>query len=280
MDSVHCQRGSPLRFRFRQRPVAASYLTSAVLHLTLIVVSVWMTIPAWPEPHSDQIQVRTDLSNLDDLSVEPIHHLEVAEDNVSIPDEERGDSPHDLTIDRPPDAKDPNLAELARRRLEHARAEAGQHSADEQRTDLETLGRRLQQVSSEESVAELNKTLSGWLGTNERTTKPKDSEETESQPFDSSTAQISDVKRVGTEENPIYIAILVDANGNSTEVELDDAEGAQLYETFQLIKRFPLLEQVYRGTVMGLLDKLTAESSDETPSDETPKAPTEKDREQ
>lgn len=239
-----------------------------------------MTLPAWPVPHSDQIQVRTDLSDFDDLPVDLIHHLEVAEDNESIPDVERGDSPDDLVIDRPPDASDLHLAEFARRRLEHARTQADQQSFDEKRTDLKTLGRRLQQVSSQESVAELNETLSGWLGTNERATEPNGSHEAELQPFDSTTAQISDVKRVGTDEHPHYIAVLVDAHGNSTEVELEDAEGVQLYETFQIIKRFPLLEQVYRGTVMGLLDKLTTDSSDETPSDETPETPSAEEREQ
>ena len=39
--------------------------------------------------------------------------------------------------------------------------------------------------------------------------------------------------------------------------ELGIEEGEQLYRTFQLIKKNPLLEKVYRQVVMGLLDKLT-----------------------
>lgn len=240
----------------------------------------WLTIPAWTEPNANSIEVSTTLVDLEHLTVEPVHLLDVIKSTEPDLAQDSGVSPDDLSIDRPPDANDPDLAEFARRRLEHARRDADEQSADEQRTDLETLGRRLQNVATEESVAELNQTLTGWFDTDERATEPKASPEAKALPFDPKTAQISDVKRIGTEEPPKYVAILVDANGNSMETELEEPDGSQLYETFQIIKRFPLLEQVYRGTVMGLLDKLAADSSDDAPSEGAAEAPATEDREQ
>jgi hypothetical protein len=40
------------------------------------------------------------------------------------------------------------------------------------------------------------------------------------------------------------------------ESEMTAAEGESAYKTFELIKSNPLLERVYRGVVMSLLDKV------------------------
>ena len=54
-----------------------------------------------------------------------------------------------------------------------------------------------------------------------------------------------------------YVAVLLDAEGRQMDQELETEDGEKLYRTFQLIKKNPLLEKVYRQVVMGLLDKLT-----------------------
>ena len=53
-----------------------------------------------------------------------------------------------------------------------------------------------------------------------------------------------------------YIAIMIDSDGRTLETEMTAAEGESAYKTFELIKQNPLLERVYRGVVMSLLDKL------------------------
>jgi hypothetical protein len=180
-------------------------------------------------------------------------------------------------VDSPPEASTAGLGEFAQRRLEHARHETEQKSSEEQLADLESLGRRLDSVSTEESVREVTGALSQWLGTSDRATRPAATAETGGT-FDVETAQVSDVKQVETDGVITYVAILVDAQGNALETLLDETDGPQLFKTFQLMKRFPLLEMVYRGAVMGLLDKLVAAPSGTVASERQPQA--EADRQQ
>ena len=42
---------------------------------------------------------------------------------------------------------------------------------------------------------------------------------------------------------------------------MEEEEGKQAYETFELIKSNPLLERVYRGLMMSLLEKLMKDSA-------------------
>jgi hypothetical protein len=58
-----------------------------------------------------------------------------------------------------------------------------------------------------------------------------------------------------------YVATLLDAEGRTLDSELTEAEGEQLFRTFELMKANPLLARVYRGVVMGLLDKLLKASA-------------------
>jgi hypothetical protein len=163
------------------------------------------------------------------------------------------------------------LGEFARKRLEQARGETQQKSSAEQLADLESLGRQLGSVSSEASVREVTGTLAQWLGTSDRATQPAMTAETGGE-FDVDTAQVSDVKQVETDGVITYVAVLVDAQGNALETPLNKTDGPQLFQTFQLMKRFPLLETVYRGAVMGLLDKLVAAPSDTVASERQPES--------
>jgi hypothetical protein len=94
-----------------------------------------------------------------------------------------------------------------------------------------------------------------WLGTGKRAEQPSD-KPVEGE-FDFGTAQLHDVRREQTPEaGYAYFAILVDAAGRRYESSMDPLEGESTYKTMQLVKANPLLEKVYRGIVMGVLDDL------------------------
>jgi hypothetical protein len=107
-------------------------------------------------------------------------------------------------------------------------------------------------------VDQIAASLKGWLGTSERATRPAD--EPVAGDFDFSTAQLHDVRRDDSGDAIRYTAILLDAAGRTTESELTPAEGESVYRVMQLMKDNPLLERVYRGVVLSLLDKLMGES--------------------
>lgn len=153
------------------------------------------------------------------------------------------------------DSAEGGLAEFTRQQLQQAREQAADRSADQQTRELEELARRLGNVSSEQSVEQLTDTLAPWLGIDaSRATAP--AEKTDDSPFDPDTAQVSDVLKHETGGAVRYVAVLVDASGRTLETPLDNADGEALYDVFQLMKKFPLLETVYRKTVMGLLDQI------------------------
>jgi hypothetical protein len=114
---------------------------------------------------------------------------------------------------------------------------------------------RLSKVSSEESIDELSGTISRLVGTGPRETRPKEYVEG---PFDYSSGQPHDCKKLEVDGQTRYVMVMIDKSGQTTEVEMSEAEGEQLYQTMQLIKSNPLLERVYRGVVMGIMDKLLA----------------------
>ena len=258
--------GSLVKHSLPKRQIVTGYTVSAMLHLSLIVGAIVLSVPAWPALETSTLSVRTVVS--DRPVIEDGERLAAQVDEIESPPvvEESQHSTHDVAVDRTPTATAPGLAEYARRRLDFARREAEDQSPAQQQADLETLGRRLQNVGSEETVAELSGTLNKWLGAEDRATEADPRVKKKAAPFDATTAQISDVKKVESEGSVTYVAILVDASGQSTEAKLDEIDGPQLYETFQIIKKFPLLETVYRRTVMGLLDKLTRESPPEAES--------------
>ena len=143
---------------------------------------------------------------------------------------------------------------LHRRVLDEVAA-AERLSQDDQRERLAALGGELEQISSAESVDAISRRLSGLFGTASRATQP--AAEPVPGEFDYDTAQLHDVKRTERADGGYdYVAVLLDAAGRTMESALAEAEGEQLYKTFQLIKANPLLERVYRGVVMSLFDKL------------------------
>ena len=66
---------------------------------------------------------------------------------------------------------------------------------------------------------------------------------------------------------------MLDAHGRTLETPLDAAEGERLFGIFELIKSNPLLERVYRGVVLSLLDKLMKAPPGEPNSSPPPNQP-------
>jgi hypothetical protein len=155
----------------------------------------------------------------------------------------------------------PVAAEWVQRRMLDELAAAEKLSTSQQQERLAQLAGQLERISSAESVAAISSKLAGLLGSAPRATQPAAGPVGGA--FDHESAQLHDVKR---SENLAggydYIAVLLDSSGRTLESALSQAEGEQLYKTFQIIKANPLLERVYRGVVMSLLDKLMPASGD------------------
>lgn len=132
---------------------------------------------------------------------------------------------------------------------------AEQHNSGENLERLENLTEQLNQISTKESVAEMTAQVSKFLGTGPRATAP--AKEPVAGEFDFDTGQLHDVRR---EELPgggfKYTAVLIDSAGRTFDTDLDAEVGESAYKTFELIKQNPLLERVYRGVVMSLLDNV------------------------
>jgi hypothetical protein len=120
---------------------------------------------------------------------------------------------------------------------------------------LQQLARQQNKISTEESVAQMNAFVGKLLNVGERASAP--AKEPIAGEFELDSAQLHDVRREMREDGTFkYIAVLIDPAGRTQENEMPAAEGKSAFETFELIKQNPLLERVYRGVVMSLLDKM------------------------
>jgi hypothetical protein len=132
---------------------------------------------------------------------------------------------------------------------------AEQRSTDENLEKLEELSQRLATVSSAGAVEDINSQLRRVLRAGERADRP--AEEPVAGDFDFATAQLHDVLREANEAGQWqFTAILVDSAGRKFESPLDPTAGESAYRTMRLIKSNPLLEKVYRGVVMSMLDQV------------------------
>jgi hypothetical protein len=156
-------------------------------------------------------------------------------------------------------------ASMVHDRIQETVNESEALSEEEKLAKLDRLSERLSDVSSEASVDAVTGFLQSLLGTETRATAP--AAEEISGPFDFDTAQLHDVLREQRDDGGYqYFAVLLDADGRTTRVELNRGEGEQLYSTMQRIKANPLLERVYRKAVMPLLDQMlsAARQAEET----------------
>jgi hypothetical protein len=153
-------------------------------------------------------------------------------------------------------APSPVASHWVQQRMLDEIAAAQQASTEDRHRRLAQLGQQLENISSAESVDAAAGRLANLLGTGRRATQP--AAEPVSGDFDLDSAQLHDVKRTENASGGYdYVAVLLDSAGRTMESSLTEIEGAQLYGTFEIMKANPLLERVYRGVVMALLDKLT-----------------------
>jgi hypothetical protein len=234
-----------------RRSTVLSYSLSGLLHAGVVIGLLLSGMPARWDLSTPPIDTAVRPSTPSGLETLPLPDVSA--------DEPDGDA------DRPAlegkdalaqvDPAEGGMAEFTRQQLQQARERAAESSAAEQTLELEELARRLGNVSSEQSVEQLTDTLAPWLGIDAaRATAP--AEKSDDAPFDPDTAQVSDVLRHENGGAVQYVAVLVDAAGRTLETPLEQADGEALYDVFQLMKKFPLLEMVYRKTVMGLLDQI------------------------
>lgn len=153
-----------------------------------------------------------------------------------------------------------SIAEYVEQRIEQVQRETEAADTEDSLKRLQQLSGQLQQASSAESVKQLSGQLNRWLGNSARASAPP-TEKPEG-PFDYSTAQLHDVLRKETAAGQFeYRSVLIDSAGRTIEVPTSEEEGARLYRIWELIKKNPLLETVYRQVVMGLLDSLTKDAA-------------------
>ena len=133
-------------------------------------------------------------------------------------------------------------------------------------TELEKNLKRLESVASEQSVQQVSSTIAQSLGldVDQYADKTPPAEGV----FDTNTAQLSDVVRTRDESGAWrYETVMVDAEGRQMRVPTDAAGGQQLYDTFELMKRYPMARGVYQSVVMPLLQKMLEEESPPSPSE-------------
>lgn len=138
--------------------------------------------------------------------------------------------------------------------LENAVSQAQRLSDERQLSELEKQLKRLNSISSEESVQETTNKIANTLGL---TPGPIPTENSVPGGFDHKTAQIHNVNRIRDEHgNWQYRSILVDAAGRTEEVALPANEGEVTYKTFQQLKQFPVADGIYRQVVMPMLQNM------------------------
>lgn len=121
---------------------------------------------------------------------------------------------------------------------------------------LKRLTEELNRSSSTKSVEEMSEYFGGIFG--KRASAPVETAKTEE--FDVSTAQIHEVRRESVGGSGFaYTLVMVDAKGVTQEIDIDPENGERLYKTMKLIKSNPLLERIYRGILMGILDQVLGE---------------------
>jgi hypothetical protein len=159
-------------------------------------------------------------------------------------------------------AADALAADWVLARVTEEIATAEKLSQEDRYRRLEELTGTLNAVGTEPGVEEAAARLAQLLNAKPRATEP--AENPPPGEFDLDSAQLYDIKRAENGRGGFtYAAVLLDAEGRTHESELTEAEGEQLFRTFELMKANPLLARVYRGVVMSLLDKLLRPASEQ-----------------
>lgn len=195
-----------------------------------------LVLPIEPEEPNVAELAEAEISRLSTAAIPPELHVEL------------------LDTAHRPDPESVSGQWVAARMLEEI-ARAEQLSQEDQLARLTSLTGQLNRISTEDSVGAVTGQLAALLGTEKRSQQP--AANAVNGEFDLDTAQVHDVRRSEREPGQIeYVAILLDAKGHTLETPLSPAEGEQLFKVMELVKSNPLLERIYRGLAMSLLDKL------------------------
>lgn len=219
---------------------------SATLHATillpLVAIVFWRALPQQPAtPRVDTIIKKADEAD----SLPP--------STLENPDRQREAD----AAPRPSALDSAGLSDLIRREFQQALEQSQPLDASTRMMRLNELGARLQTLSTEDRVGQIAHRVAGALGI------PSDSpalNDAASGIFDFNRAQLDNVlKETAEDGRTVYFGVLIDPAGRTLRTELNADEGAELHRLFETIRRFPLLENVYRKLVMSLLQRMLDE---------------------
>ncbi|WP_230775775.1 hypothetical protein [Roseiconus lacunae] len=142
--------------------------------------------------------------------------------------------------------------------------EAVERLPDERKlTELEKNAKRLQSIASPESVERTATTVAKSLGVD--TQQYATIDKTVEGSLEVASAQIEDVIRIQDSDGTWnYTAKMVDRHGHRSQVPMSQQDGEKLYDTFQVMAKYPMMRGVYQSVVMPMLQKLTTDSAEAT----------------
>ncbi len=229
-------------------------LHSGVVGLLVAEAVILALFPPLPVASTKVVTIASGWAKLKPAEVPLEVRLPKTEDSALVATNDQTSAPREKPEVKPEDA-DPLPAERVNELVQKSVDEASERTDDENIEKLEQLTGTLNQVSSTDSIDALTKSLNKAFGTGERATEP--AKEAVAGEFDFDTAQIHDVRRDAKEDGSFtYTAILLDAEGRTLDSELDEDSGKRIYDVMVLIKRNPLLERLYRQTLMSLFDQM------------------------
>lgn len=163
-------------------------------------------------------------------------------------------------VDEPKPKEQPQspapLAGDVRDKISSAIRDAEDAQPEENLKQLSKLTQQLDNVGTKEGISEIAGKVSDWTGTQQRASQPNE-QTTEDKPFDYDTAQLHEVKREkGKNGDWVYKSVLLDANGSTTETEMDATSGKTAYDTMQIVKSSPFADAVYRRIAMPMMDQI------------------------
>jgi hypothetical protein len=261
----------PTAMSFRSRPWRLAWFLSVGLHVTVTGIALsWMLFDPLPvESTNSELHVdgRWGSASVDS----PSTTVEAPSVNVVKVDEDKVDERWADVVDASktqsilPDPTVSDLSSFVQRQIDRSVTDGQQRSQTENENKLSRLGRRLNETSKPEHIDEMADFLGGLLGQRRSEPVPENqNSKNDPRPFDVDTAQFHRVrKEVDAAGKTHYIATMIDAQGITTEIELDSETGPQLYKIMKIIESNPLLERVYRKIVMGFLDQTLTKKTSE-----------------
>lgn len=145
-------------------------------------------------------------------------------------------------------------ADMVNRNLSTAMRATEGRSFGENMVELDRREKQLEKYASEKSLDRIAELIPQWTGAEPRAAAPVKNPPPGD--FNIDTAQFHDVTRTGTEaEGFRYMATLFDAEGRSMEVEMGAEEGKKMWELMRKMKKNPMMDKIYRGMVLPMMDK-------------------------